>query len=45
MRDDLIQDPAAVPADEVQMLLIRLDTLVRLHFEQEEELFQYLDRR
>ncbi|MNF24289.1 Silver exporting P-type ATPase [compost metagenome] len=45
MRDDLLQDPAAVPADEVQILLIRLDTLVRLHFEQEEELFQYLDRR
>lgn len=45
MRDDLILDPAAVPADDVQALLIRLDTLVRLHFEQEEELFQYLDRR
>lgn len=45
MRDDLQQDPAAVPLDEVQMLLVRLDTLVRLHFEQEEELYQYLDRR
>jgi heavy metal translocating P-type ATPase len=45
MRDDLLADPAAVPPDEIQTLLIRLDTLVRLHFDQEEELFQYLDRR
>ncbi|MCQ4347430.1 heavy metal translocating P-type ATPase [Pseudomonas stutzeri] len=45
MRDDLQEDPAAVPLDEVQILLIRLDTLVRVHFDQEEELFQYLDRR
>lgn len=45
MRDDLREDPAAVPPDEVQTLLIRLDTLVRLHFEQEEELYRHLDRR
>ncbi len=45
MRDDLLEDPAAIPSDELQTLLIRLDTLVRLHFEQEEELFECLDRR
>ncbi|WP_210645470.1 hypothetical protein [Pseudomonas sp. Tri1] len=32
-------------ADQIQHQLIRLDTLVRLHFDQEEELFRYLDWR
>lgn len=45
VRDDLSQEQLAVPLDEVQVLLIRLDTLVQLHFDQEEELYRYLDRR
>jgi len=45
VRDDLREDPSAVPLNEVQTLLIRLDTLVQLHFDQEEELYRYLDRR
>jgi hypothetical protein len=27
------------------VICIRLDTLVQLHFDQEEELFRFLDRR
>lgn len=45
VRDDLFQEPPAVSLTEVQTLLIRLDTLVQLHFDQEEELYRYLDRR
>ncbi|UCP00793.1 heavy metal translocating P-type ATPase [Metapseudomonas lalkuanensis] len=45
MRDDLHRDSSAIPLEEVQSLLIRLDTLVRLHFDQEEELYRCLDRR
>ncbi|WP_371234692.1 heavy metal translocating P-type ATPase [Pseudomonas sp. QE6] len=45
VRDDLFQEPLAVSLEEVQTLLIRLDTLVQLHFDQEEELYRFLDRR
>jgi len=45
MSADFSADPATACADEIQHQLIRLDTLVQLHFEQEEELFRYLDRR
>ena len=45
MSSDFSSDPATAPADEIQHQLIRLDTLVRLHFDQEEELFRYLDWR
>jgi hemerythrin len=45
MCSDFRSEPASISADEIQHLLIRLDTLVQLHFEQEEELFRYLDWR
>lgn len=45
MSSDFRADPATAPADEIQHQLIRLDTLVQLHFDQEEELFRYLDWR
>jgi heavy metal translocating P-type ATPase len=45
MSRDFNTDPATADADEIQHQLIRLDTLVRLHFDQEEELFRYLDVR
>ena len=45
MSSDFSAAPATEPADEIQHQLIRLDTLVRLHFDQEEELFRYLDWR
>ena len=45
MSSDFSADPTTVPAEEIQHQLIRLDTLVQLHFDQEEELFRYLDRR
>jgi soluble P-type ATPase len=45
MSRDFKADPATAPADEIQHQLIRLDTLVRLHFDQEEELFRFLDGR
>jgi iron-sulfur cluster repair protein YtfE (RIC family) len=45
MSSDFSSDPATASADEIQHQLIRLDTLVRLHFDQEEELFRYLDWR
>jgi len=45
MSSDFSAAPATAPADEIQHQLIRLDTLVRLHFDQEEELFHYLDWR
>ena len=45
MSNDFSADPTTVSAEEIQHQLIRLDTLVQLHFDQEEELFRYLDRR
>ncbi|WP_339527412.1 heavy metal translocating P-type ATPase [Pseudomonas sp. EL_65y_Pfl2_R96] len=45
MSTDFSTDPATASVDEIQHQLIRLDTLVRLHFDQEEELFRYLDKR
>lgn len=45
MSSDFSADPTSVPVEEIQHQLIRLDTLVQLHFDQEEELFRYLDRR
>jgi heavy metal translocating P-type ATPase len=45
MSSDFSANPATASADEIQHQLIRLDTLVRLHFDQEEELFRYLDGR
>lgn len=45
MSADFSAHPAASFADEIQHQLIHLDTLVQLHFSQEEELFRYLDRR
>jgi heavy metal translocating P-type ATPase len=45
MSRDFSADPATASSNEIQHQLIRLDTLVRLHFDQEEELFRYLDRR
>jgi len=45
MSSDFSSDPATAPADEIQHQLIRLDTLVRLHFDQEDELFHNLDWR
>lgn len=45
MSSDFAGDPALVSAEEIQRQLIRLDTLVCLHFEREEELFRYLDGR
>ena len=45
MSSDFSAAQAIVSAEEIQHQLIRLDTLVQLHFDQEEELFRYLDRR
>ncbi|WP_095147712.1 heavy metal translocating P-type ATPase [Pseudomonas sp. Irchel s3a18] len=45
MSSDFSADPTTASADEIQHQLIRLDTLVRLHFDQEEELFRFLDWR
>ena len=45
MSSDFGTQPTVTSADQIQHQLIRLDTLVRLHFDQEEELFRYLDWR
>ncbi|WP_439821343.1 heavy metal translocating P-type ATPase [Pseudomonas sp. HLG18] len=45
MSRDFNAESARADADEIQHQLIRLDTLVRLHFDQEEELFRFLDAR
>ncbi|MCK8687287.1 heavy metal translocating P-type ATPase [Pseudomonas umsongensis] len=45
MSRDFCAAPETASADEIQHQLIRLDTLVRMHFDQEEELFRYLDWR
>ena len=36
MSSDFSSDPATASADEIQHQLIRLDTLVRLHFDQDD---------
>lgn len=45
LNDRLTQDSAEVQRDEIHAVLIRLDTLVALHFSQENEIFNSLDRR
>ena len=45
MSAGLAEDPNALGPDEVHDTLIRLDTLVALHFAQEEELYHSLDQR
>lgn len=45
MSDDFSQATRPPSADEIQHQLIRLDTLAKLHFDQEEALYRYLDRR
>lgn len=45
MSQDFAQGSANPSADDIQHQLIRLDTLVKLHFDQEEALYRYLDRR
>lgn len=45
LNDKLAQDPEGVRRDEIHATLIRLDTLVALHFSQENEIFNRLDQR
>jgi soluble P-type ATPase/iron-sulfur cluster repair protein YtfE (RIC family) len=46
MNDDLSADsPTATPPDEIQRALQRLDTVLSMHFSQEEELYHNLDSR
>lgn len=46
MNDDLSADrPTAAPPDEIQRALQRLDTVLGMHFSQEEELYHNLDSR
>ncbi|WP_200626045.1 heavy metal translocating P-type ATPase [Pseudomonas sp. LAM2023] len=45
MSGDFAQAAATPSAEEIQHQLIRLDTLVKLHFEQEDALYRHLDRR
>jgi heavy metal translocating P-type ATPase len=45
LNDGLTQDPAGFQKEEIHAALIRLDTLVTLHFSQENEIFNSLDRR
>ncbi|MNG37094.1 hypothetical protein D3C84_1243370 [compost metagenome] len=44
MNEDFAQAAANPSADEIQHQLIRLDTLAKLHFDQEEALYRYLDQ-
>lgn len=44
MSEDFTQAAAHPSADEIQHQLIRLDTLAKLHFDQEEALYRYLDK-
>jgi hypothetical protein len=44
MSEDFTQAAANPSADEIQHQLIRLDTLAKLHFDQEEALYRYLDQ-
>ncbi|HDS1727565.1 heavy metal translocating P-type ATPase [Pseudomonas putida] len=44
MSEDFTQAAANPSADEIQHQLIRLDTLAKLHFDQEEALYRYLDK-
>lgn len=45
MSKDFVQAAASPSADDIQHQLIRLDTLAQLHFDQEEALYRYLDKR
>jgi heavy metal translocating P-type ATPase len=45
LNDRLAQDPEGFQRDEIHATLIRLDTLVALHFSQENEMFNSLDQR
>lgn len=45
MSADLPADASSASLQEVQRLLLRLDTLLSLHFAQEDELYHYLDNR
>ncbi|WP_372439154.1 hemerythrin domain-containing protein, partial [Pandoraea sputorum] len=45
MNQQLATPPSNVDLKEIQILLIRLDTLLALHFSLEEELYQTLDLR
>jgi len=45
MNADLPTDANSASLTEIQRLLLRLDTLLSLHFAQEEELYHSLDSR
>ncbi len=45
MSQDFSRAAASPSPDEIQHQLIRLDTLTKLHFDQEEALYRYLDQR
>ncbi|HDS0927163.1 TPA: hemerythrin domain-containing protein, partial [Pseudomonas putida] len=45
MSKDFVLAAASPSADDIQHQLIRLDTLAQLHFDQEEALYRYLDKR
>lgn len=45
MSEDFAQAAASPSAEDIQHQLIRLDTLAKLHFDQEEALYRHLDRR
>ena len=45
MSADLAEGAVDLPLAEIQRALLRLDTVLRLHFAQEEELYHNLDRR
>jgi hemerythrin len=45
MSNDFSANSAALSLEEIQLTLVRLDTLLGLHFEQEDELYHNLDMR
>ncbi len=45
MSEDFSQATRAPSAEEIQQQLVRLDTLAKLHFDQEDALYRSLDRR
>ncbi|MBT8766976.1 heavy metal translocating P-type ATPase [Metapseudomonas boanensis] len=45
MHKDFSVDRTAISQEEIQVTLIRLDTLLHLHFDQEDELYHNLDSR
>ncbi len=45
MSNDFSANGAALSPEEIQLTLVRLDTVLGLHFEQEDELYHNLDRR